>query len=112
MPEVWPTPDQVTCPVTLALDTQARDQIAGSYTLEQAGACVAQPTEALSGVVTIDGVLTVAGAPPVPAGCTVQQGLTLTGEATGGALDLGGVYALVCGGSVRELGVLLVATRN
>lgn len=103
---------QITCPVSVSLDTQARDQVAASYTLEQAGSCAAQPSEVLSGVVTIDGVLTVTGAPPVPTGCSVRQQLSLSGDATDGALDLSGAFVLVCGGSVREFGVLLAAARN
>jgi hypothetical protein len=48
----------------------------------------------------------------VPAGCSVQQALSLSGNAAGGALDLGGAFVLVCGGSVREFVVLLAATRG
>jgi hypothetical protein len=103
---------QVTCPVTVSIDSQERDQVAGAYTLGQEGTCIAQPAAGLSGVLTIDGALTVSGTPPVPVGCSVHQELGLSGEATGGALDLTGMYALLCGGSVREFAVLLAVTRD
>jgi hypothetical protein len=102
---------QITCPVTVQLSSQTRDDVTGTYRLEEEGICSAQPSEPVSGVVTVDGELSVSGPPPVPVGCVVEQELSLWGDATGGTLELVGIYALVCGNSVRELAVTLSATR-
>lgn len=101
---------QISCPVTLSLDTQAHGEVAGAYTLEAQGSCVLQPTESLSGFLTVDGDLLLAGAPPVPAGCTVYRALSLRGEVAAGALSLSGAFSLQCGGTLREYTVLVSAS--
>ncbi len=101
---------QISCPVTVSLDTLAHGEVAGAYTLEAQGSCVLQPTQSLSGFLTVDGDLSVTGAPPVPAGCTVYRALSLRGEALGGGLSLSGAFALQCGGTLREYSVLLSAS--
>lgn len=95
----------VTCPVTLVVAAQTRDDLQGSYTLETAGNCVAQPTETLTGTVTVDGEVALGGAPPVAPGCTVERQLALTGVASGSELNLLGTYALQCSGALREFEV-------
>lgn len=95
----------VTCPVAVDVATQLRDDLTGTYTLEAAGSCVAQPPAALAGTITVDGALALAGTPPVSPGCTVERPLALTGAAEGARLDVLGSYALRCGGAVREFEV-------
>jgi hypothetical protein len=103
---------QVDCPVTVSLPTQVRDDVVGSYELGAAGSCIAQPPEALAGVVTIDGYLELSGAPPTPSGCSVQRPLVVAGGVTDDSLSLGGTFLLLCGSTRRELGVVISATRT
>jgi hypothetical protein len=102
---------QISCPVTASLDMQTHGEVAGAYTLEAQGSCLLQPTQALSGFLTVDGDLSVTGAPPVPAGCTIYRELNLWGEAGGGVLELTGTFALQCGSTLRGYSVLLSASR-
>jgi hypothetical protein len=102
---------QISCPVTVSLDDQTRDDVTGSYTLEAAGSCLAQAAQSLAGVVSIDGDVTLRGSPPVAAGCTVQQELSLAGTAGNGTVSVAGGYRLVCGGTQRAFTVVLTATR-
>jgi hypothetical protein len=102
---------QISCPVSVSLADQSRDDVTGSYTLQAAGSCLAQPAQLLQGVVTVDGDLSLSGTPPVPAGCTVQQALALAGTAGNGALSIAGGYVLLCGASQRAFTVVLTAMR-
>ena len=102
----------VTCPVTFTISTQTRDDLTGTYALEAAGPCVAQPARALSGTTTVDSDVRVVGTPPVSPGCDVERGLSLAGEAAGAALNLLGSYALRCGGTVREFEVSVGVARS
>jgi len=103
---------QVECPVTVTLPTQVRDDVAGSYELGVDGPCVGQPPEALTGVVTIDGYLELSAAPPTPSGCSVRRPLVVAGDVSGDTLTLGGTFLLLCGSTLRELGVVISATRT
>ena len=103
---------QVECPVTVSLPTQVRDDVAGSYELSGGGSCVAQPPEALTGVVTIDGYIELSGAPPTPSGCSVQRPLVVAGDVAGDSLTVGGTFLLLCGSTLRELGVVIAAART
>jgi hypothetical protein len=102
---------QVICPVAVALDSQTHGDVAAAYTLEAQGSCLLQPTQPLTGFLTVDGDLLLTGAPPVPAGCTVNQGLVLSGVVGSGSLTLTGGFALQCGSVLREYGVVLAASR-
>jgi hypothetical protein len=103
---------QIACPVTVSLDSQSHGDVAGAYTLEAQGSCLLQPTQPLSGFLTIDGDLGLTGAPPVTAGCTVYRTLALSGEAGGGAMSLSGSFALLCGSTLREYTILLSVSRT
>lgn len=103
---------QISCPVTLSLPDQVRDDVTGSYTLQAVGNCVAQPAQPLEGVVTIDGDLALSGTPPAATGCTVRQDLSLSGTADNGTLSLAGGYVLLCGTTQRVFTVVLTATRT
>jgi hypothetical protein len=95
----------VTCPVTMTVSSQVRDDLAATYTLEAAAPCVAQSAQALSGTVTVDGGISVTGTPPVSPGCDVERELSLAGTAADNEVDLLGSYALLCGGILREFEV-------
>jgi hypothetical protein len=103
---------QVTCPVTMALDSQVHGDVTAAYTLEAQGSCLLQPTQPLTGFLTVDGDLLLTGAPPVPAGCTVYRDLVLSGMVNGGSLTLTGGFTLQCGSVVRDYSVTLSATRG
>jgi hypothetical protein len=103
---------ELACPVTVSLTGQSRDDVTGSYEMEETASCVPQPPEALAGVVTLDGYLEVSAAPPTPAACSVWRSLALAGEVAGGQLTMSGSFAVLCGNVVRDWSVVLVATRT
>ena len=101
----------VTCPVTVTVSSQVRDDLAATYTLEAAGPCVAQSAQGLSGTVTVDGALSATGTPPVSPGCAVERELSLAGTAADDEINLLGSYALLCSGTVREFDVAVMGAR-
>jgi hypothetical protein len=103
---------EVTCPVTVTMSAQSRDDVAGSYALGTNQSCEAQPAETLVGVVTVDGDLELSGAPPVPPGCTIRQSLMLSGTLASETLTMTGTFSLVCGATVRNLAVVIAAVRS
>jgi len=103
---------EVTCPVTVTLSTQSRDDVAGSYALGTTQSCEAQPVEDLVGVVTIDGDLELSGAPPLPPGCSIRRALLLAGAVANDSLTMTGTFSLLCGATVRDLAVVIAAIRT
>lgn len=101
----------VTCPVSLSISQQTRDEFTGAYALEAEGSCLAQEPEALSGTITVDGEVSVTGTPPVPTGCTAEGPFSLTGLASVTALELIGGFLIRCSGVLRPFEVSLVVVR-